>query len=168
MYMINGKGPIFILEIDINIGGKFCIRAPFVRLIAAPRKIISIASVTIKAFIFSFTTKKPFINPIAAPTKSIIKIVRIGLTDRPEVKLKGTIIHAPNIAVNPRIDSIERSKFPVNSTTDSAITKIPVADAEKIIFLKFAILKKEGMVNEQTIKVVNSNIHIILSLKSSL
>jgi hypothetical protein len=107
--------------------------------------------------------KKPLNKPIPAPIKTIIKIARTGLNDNPEVSPDGTISHAAIIAQNPRVDSTERSKFPVKSTIDSAITRIPKPVADRRMFLKFIIEKNLGTVNEKIRQLKSNNIQIMLS-----
>ena len=136
---------------------------PSTRLIVAPRSTICVASVTMKAFMRSFTTKKPLKNPIRAPVAIITTMVSRGFSPRWEENCPVPMSHAANMAVKPTVDSSDRSKWPVSSTRVSPRTSIPTGAECRRTFRKFGTEKNFGIRRPKTTIPARRRIQIMLS-----
>src|SRR5690349_11720052 len=113
---------------------------PSVAPTRSPRRTISIASVTMKAFSFSFTIRKPLNAPITAPTTRITAMpAKAGhCVPKPD----GMTSSAPTAGAMPTVDSSDRSNLPEISTSDSpSTTSASAADAPRML-IRLPVVRK--------------------------
>ena len=124
------------------------------------------ATVTIKLFIFSLVMRKPLNQPIATPNTNITAIATKALVCHPSPPCSGAAINRPaTMAVNPIVDSDERSKLPVISVKDCPITNNPNAATRTKILTRLCGVKKLGESSEKTTSATSTNTQIRFSIK---
>ena len=103
-----------------------------------PRRMISMASVTMKAFRRRPTTIKPLMKPIRPPTRSTARMPTLLGSSKPKPKLAaGTTEHgADRRARSRRSTSSDRSNLPVMMISDSAsTTRASAADEVRMVMM---------------------------------
>ena len=118
------------------------------------------ASVTMKAFTRSLMMKKLLMQPTPAPMASMRTMTSAGGSCQPEPKnaLVDTI-QAPTSAVNPSVDSEDRSKRPASRQKIMPITRMPRIDECSSTLMKIRTERRRGstamnamVVNRSTIQ----------------